>query len=683
MGDVGRKIALLIGVGDYGAGLKSLQCPVNGVTAMQTVLQNPEIGGFDEAQVLINPDVGEMRSRISTTFAQLNKNDLALLYFTGHGIKDMIGDFYLTTAQSELFDNKALNTGTAVEAEFVQRVMKNAYAERKVVILDCCFAAAFADGFIGMDDSSVDVEAQLGAQDRSDKGYCVLTASTSTRYALEQDGEDLSVYTRYLVEGLKTGGAAPEGQGFISLRHWHEYVKGQVKAAAPAMEPAMFNRQQGYDIVIAKALVDAEQSYRKQVQKKVKAGRGRLRPSSKANLVQWQIKLGISAEHAKTIQAEVLKPYQEKEKHVKHYAAVLMEEKAYAYPLGNVAVAELQELKRLLNLRDEDVLKTEVQILGGSLLHEKGTSQYQPQPSTTVRQIQSESALSTSDQSSNSTFIFETVKVNKQGKIIEKIPGEAEYFTEDLGNSVTLDMIRIPSGKFLMGAPEGESGARINEYPQREVSISEFWIGKATVTQEQWDTIANLEPVEQLIQRKPSKFGDLKNPVEQVSWIDAMEFCLRLSQLSGKEYSLPSEAQWEYACRAGTKTPFSFGPTISTGLANYDGQSYQGTYGRDQNGIYRQKTTKIGSFPPNSFGLYDMHGNVWEWCLEDQYGKYYGAPTDGELRKFSDLKKVRRGGCWSDVAKYCRSTCRSFSTASNCDCKVGFRVMTIAPSTLC
>ena len=162
-----------------------------------------------------------------------------------------------------------------------------------------------------------------------------------------------------------------------------------------------------------------------------------------------------------------------------------------------------------------------------------------------------------------------------------------------------------------------------------------------------------------------------------------MEFCLRLSQLSGKEYSLPSEAQWEYACRAGTKTPFSFGPTISTGLANYDGQSYQGTYGRDQNGIYRQKTTKIGSFPPNSFGLYDMHGNVWEWCLDDQYGKYYGAPTDGELRKFSDLKKVRRGGCWSDVAKYCRSTCRSFSTASNCDCKVGFRVMTIAPSTLC
>ena len=164
MGDAGRKIALLIGVGDYGTGLNSLQCPVNGATAMQKVLLNPEIGGFDEAQVLINPDVGEMRNGISTTFAQLRKDDLALLYFTGHGIKDMSGDFYLTTAQSELFENRALNTGTAVEDEFVQRVMRNAYAERKVVILDCCFAAAFADGFTGMDDSSIDVDAQLGAQ---------------------------------------------------------------------------------------------------------------------------------------------------------------------------------------------------------------------------------------------------------------------------------------------------------------------------------------------------------------------------------------------------------------------------------------------------------------------------------------------------------------------------------------
>ncbi|MEO0805015.1 MAG: SUMF1/EgtB/PvdO family nonheme iron enzyme, partial [Cyanobacteria bacterium J06643_4] len=575
MGDTGRKIALLIGVGDYGAGLASLQCPVNGVTAMQKVLLNAEIGGFDEAQVLINPDVGEMRSRISTTFAQLKKEDLALLYFTGHGIKDMTGDFYLTTTQSELFENKALNTGTAVEAEFVQRVMRNAYAERKVVILDCCFAAAFADGFTGMDDSSIDVAAQLGTKERGEKGYCVLTASTSTRYALEQADEDLSVYTRYLVEGLKTGGAAPEGQEFISLRHWHEYVKTQVKVAAPAMEPAMFNAQQGYDIVIAKALIDSEQSYRKQVQKKVKKGRGRLRPSAKANLAQWQNKFDISDEQAAVIQAEVLKPYEEKAKHVEQYAGVLAEEKAYAYPLDDEAVSELQELKRLLNLRDEDVLETEVQILGGSLSSSVETLPLEAQAPPSLAQQDPALTPLTTDPISYPMFGYETVQVNEQGKIIDTVAEEVEYFSEDLGNGVTLDMVRIPGGKFLMGAAKGEEGASDDEYPQHEVEMPEFWMGKFAVTQAQWGAVARLAQVERELDGDPAHFKGAQRPVERVSWEDAVEFCKRLSQQAEKECSLPSEAQWEYACRAGTTTPFYFGPTMTTDVANYRGTDWE------------------------------------------------------------------------------------------------------------
>lgn len=263
-----RKIALLVGVGEYGEGLKPLQCPAKGVEAMQAILSDPNIGGFDQVVPLINPDVGEMRSRIGEIFASLTKQDLALFYFTGHGIKDMNGDFYLTTAQTHLFENGRPNPGTAVEADFLRRVIGSCYAERKVVILDCCFGAAFADGFLGMDDNSIDVEAQLG-----DKGWCVLTASTSTRYALEQVGEDLSVYTRYLVEGLKTGGAALDGQEFVSVRHWHDYVKAQIEVAAPTMEPVIFNGRRGDNIWVARAQVDNEQRYRKQVQKKVRKGR--------------------------------------------------------------------------------------------------------------------------------------------------------------------------------------------------------------------------------------------------------------------------------------------------------------------------------------------------------------------------------------------------------------------------
>ena len=195
-----RKIALLIGVGEYGNGLKPLRCPANGVSAMQGLLENPKIGGFDEVVPLINPDVGTMQARIGEVFGQLSKNDLVLFYFTGHGIKDMSGNFYLSTTQTQLFESGSLNPGTAVAADFVKRVIGSSLAQRKVVVLDCCFAAAFADGFLGMDDSNIDVEAQLGG-----KGWCVLTASKSTRYALEQEGENLSVYTRYLVEGIKNG----------------------------------------------------------------------------------------------------------------------------------------------------------------------------------------------------------------------------------------------------------------------------------------------------------------------------------------------------------------------------------------------------------------------------------------------------------------------------------------------
>ena len=214
-----RKIALLIGVGVYGAGLSSLECPVNGVAAMRTILNDPALGGFDEVVTLINPGVGEMRSRICEVFAQLTKQDLVLFYFTGHGIKDMTGNFYLTTAQSQLFQNGRPNAGTAVEAAFLRREISNAFASRNVIILDCCFGAAIADGFLTMNDDSVDIEAQLGG-----KGWCILTSSTSSRYALEQKDQPLSVYTRYLVEGLTPGGAAPDGQDFISAQHLHEYV---------------------------------------------------------------------------------------------------------------------------------------------------------------------------------------------------------------------------------------------------------------------------------------------------------------------------------------------------------------------------------------------------------------------------------------------------------------------------
>ncbi len=676
-----RKIALLIGVGQYGPGLKTLNCPANGVEAMRSLLQNPNIGEFDQVIPLINPSLGEMRTRIGETFAEANKEDLVLLYFTGHGIKDSYGKFYLTTTESYLFENGDINVGTAVEADFIKGAIARCYAERKVVILDCCFAGAIADGFIGMDDGSIDIAAQLNTRELGEKGCCVLTASTSTRYALEPKDEALSVYTRYLTEGLRTGGAAPEEARFISARQLHDYVKAQVKVAAPAMQPAIFNALEGDRIAIARVQIDNEQRYRKQVQAIVKQVKGRLRPAAKANLKLWQRELGIAEEKAAAILAEVLKPYEEKAKHVEFYQQTLIEEKEYGYPLDAEAVEQLHIIKRRLNLRDTDVLAAEEAVLGSPLAAIPAAEQLTlADEEETPQEVKQESSSTSSPSSRFETFSFETVRVNEKGEVIETVPGKAECFSKDLGNGITLEMVRIPGGKFLMGAAEGEVDASEWEYPQHEVIVPEFWTGKYAVTQEQWAAVAALEKIDCDLTKDPAYFKGAKRPVEGISWKAAVEFCKRLSQRSKWTYALPSEAQWEYACRAGTTTPFHFGETLSLSIANY--YAYE-TYGSGEEGELRRQTTEVGSFPGNAFGLYDMHGNVYEWCQDDWHDSYEGAPTNGDAWKSLEKNdnKVRRGGSWCDNPGVCRSAQRGLNTPDFANYNFGFRVSCSAPRT--
>jgi formylglycine-generating enzyme required for sulfatase activity len=184
----------------------------------------------------------------------------------------------------------------------------------------------------------------------------------------------------------------------------------------------------------------------------------------------------------------------------------------------------------------------------------------------------------------------------------------------------------IPAGSFLMGSPKHEPRRSKTEGPQHEVTLAAFWMAKTPITQAQWRTVASWPRVERDLDPYPSRFKGDNRPVEQVSWLDAMEFCYRLSQHTGEKYTLPSEAQWEYACRAGTTTPFHFGPTISTEVANYDGNYI---YDQGSKGIYREQTTGVAIFPANAWGLHDMHGNVWEWCLDEWHDSYEGAPVDG------------------------------------------------------
>ncbi|NEP31392.1 MAG: formylglycine-generating enzyme family protein [Moorea sp. SIO3B2] len=256
-------------------------------------------------------------------------------------------------------------------------------------------------------------------------------------------------------------------------------------------------------------------------------------------------------------------------------------------------------------------------------------------------------------------FPFKVVTVNPRGATIKRESKQASYFTEDLGNGVDLDMVYIPEGSFSMGSPETEKESNDRERPQHQVSVQPFFLGKYQVTQAQWRAVANLPKIKRDLKPYPSYFKGKNRPVEGVNWYDAVEFCDRLSEYTGTEYRLPSEAEWEYACRAGTTTPFHYGETITSKLTNYDAPD---TYAEEAKGEYRGETTPVGHFPyPNGFGLYDMHGNVWEWCADPYHDNYEGAPRDGsiwaEYNNHYDYY-ILRGGSWFFGPGNCRSACR-------------------------
>jgi formylglycine-generating enzyme required for sulfatase activity len=222
-----------------------------------------------------------------------------------------------------------------------------------------------------------------------------------------------------------------------------------------------------------------------------------------------------------------------------------------------------------------------------------------------------------------------------------------------------IPMVLIPAGRFLMGSPADEPGRDGDEGPQHEVTLGSFFMAQTPITQAQWREVAGWQKLERDLDPDPSYFKGANRPVEMVSWFDALEFCRRLSQRTGQCYGLPSEAQWEYACRAGTTTQFHFGDKLTPERANYS----------------TEQTTDVASFPANNWGLHDMHGNVWEWCLDEWHHNYHGAPTDGGAWvEDRSLRKLLRGGSWGSSPRGCRSAYRSNGPPDVRVDDVGFRV---------
>lgn len=294
---------------------------------------------------------------------------------------------------------------------------------------------------------------------------------------------------------------------------------------------------------------------------------------------------------------------------------------------------------------------------------------------------------------------FNTGPLHQEGR-----PLQLKAYQDELGQGVAISMLPIPAGSFLMGSPESEPGRFGDEGPQHEVTLGAFWMAQTPITQAQWRTVAGWPKVERDLESDPSRFKGANRPVEQVNWHDAQEFCRRLSQRCGRTYTLPSEAQWEYTCRAGSTTPFHFfhcGATLTPDLANCSGS----------------ETTDVAQFPANDWGLHDMHGNVWEWCQDEWHGNYEGAPNDGSAWEDGGLgesqgcsaagrgtttprsaarpsattstrttatatsvsasvadNRLLRGGSWLDLPRGCRSAYRGCNHPGFRDLDIGFRV---------
>ncbi len=299
------------------------------------------------------------------------------------------------------------------------------------------------------------------------------------------------------------------------------------------------------------------------------------------------------------------------------------------------------------------------------------------------------------------TFDFVVATLERQSKrrffglfgeqkswVIKRQQKQAIGVVEELGEGVNLELMEIPEGKFIMGSPENELERLDRESPRHQVNVPKFYMGRYQITQEQWRIVAGWEAIARKLNPDPSRFKETyqgeerwTRPVEGVLWEEAKEFCARLSRKTKRKYRLPTEAEWEYACRAGTETPFHFGETITTDLANYNGNDL---YDDGIKGKYRKQTTPVGYFGvANSFGLYDMHGNIWEWCEDDYHDHYKGAPEDGSawFSGENQATKVRRGGSWFNPTSYCRSAYRNHFVHDFHYYHDGFRVVRVVSTT--
>jgi branched-chain amino acid transport system substrate-binding protein len=360
------KIALLIGVSEYSEGLRPISSAIPDVEAMRRVLDHPDMGAFDKVTVLPNPDKGSMEKAVDDLFADRQKDDLVLLYFSGHGLKAQNARFFLSTRDTGRDQNGDFRRATALAASKLQEYITDSRSQRQIIILDCCFSGALVQG--------MPIKGELNIQEElGGKGRAILTSSSPIEYSFESDNNDLSIYTKYLVEGIETGAADKDGDQLISVNELHEYASERVKEAAPAMTPKFYLSLEGEDtIYLAKSPLAANDPifiYREKVREildewsKENICKENFNRVERNCLNELRNELDLSLNEADIIEQENLAPFRKRLQNLTEYKATFRELLADSISITEGNRRRLKELQSRYGLRDEDiqVIEEEVQ----------------------------------------------------------------------------------------------------------------------------------------------------------------------------------------------------------------------------------------------------------------------------------------------------------------------------------
>jgi|GEM_PF-1540121 len=645
-----QRYALVIGINDYAdAKIPDLTLCEKDAKAIYDVLTSSQTGGIDKANTTLLVGKDATSRNIRKALADLRKipaDATVFIYFSGHGAKEGDEAFWVTQ-DCELADLAA----TALPDRDVRAFLDRIPSSRVIVMIDSCYAAATVKGGKAL---ATEFDAVLSKF--TGKGRAYLMAAGSGEEAIEAKDLKHSVFTHYLVEGL-SGKADDNGDGVVVLPELTNYIDKHVADEArirggvqkpvvkldDVQEPSKFKLTIDADR-LQRNLQETTQS--KLLREKRLSTLEKLYLDDKLTRDQTQLgQLLLGSDPSKLDEND--------RKRLTYFAQVLD---------GELTPDKLQRAldlietpaQRQARLAKEAAMRAEAERLVREAAEKARMVEMENVRQTKITDLW-KTALANDNKTAGKAALAaleELLKLDpnhgEAKKLREKISGYFGPPVLDLGNGVKLATVKIQSGKFTMGSPASEA-ARKNDETQKSVTIDkDFYMGESEVTQAQWKAVMGTTPWKG---QSNVKEGDAY-PATYVSWDDAQAFMQKLSQLTGKKVRLPSEAEWEYACRAGTTTAYSFGDS-DRNLSDY------AWWRKNAFDIGEEYAHEVKTKKPNPWGLYDMHGNVWEWC-EDRYDA---------------TSRVLRGGCWIYSPEICRSAYRGWDSPVGRDFNVGFRVV--------